>query len=283
MPLVDESSIVKTMQFKRIPEDFGWPPPIPSFYRHQQIKLRLMPRTELLDAGDFTWQLHQGDQESPLPVVQTDQGNQIVYSFAAGSHPDEPWRANQAAQRHTLRLEAIGKTPGDGRPPVLEGFQREFPPWVYSVRNTLPLRFRDPSSEELTLSLRQQSVEVIVETQFEDAVDGIPISVRLTPPSLPDHPEVTTKALSKHFRLTWSESGESIELMDNEALIKLSDGSARLTLTFQEQPDARLPSGAAFAPGELTFTPAVSELSAAGSVTSRLQLVIDRPCSGLSR
>lgn len=287
---ITEDQPIETVQFKRVLEDFGWPPRgvgQSRFYRHQLAELTF-EATGSLSAQDFDWQLSERDRPSAaqLPIIFQASGTQAKRGvFQAGQLSPQGWSATVAEQHHAWNLVADGHDPSL-KSQVLAGFRRKFDTaWEFRVANELPLRTLE-DKPRLSLAEGQPKQFVTIRTQFDRAIPSIPLRARLIPPKIRSKENLPLTDVLKLFQLSLIDAEQRTLPLnwnpDGSVGFPLIDGQARLQLEFVVKEKGRISPGATIESGELVIEPAVTDLYAPSVSTVSVkripvELVIDRP------
>lgn len=282
---VDEKGIVETTQFKRVLEDFSWPPAgtLNKFYRHERVKASLAARSNLLRAADFDWELTSSSPKVELHPT-SEPPHAVRFLFDAGAIVPAEWSSTTSVQTQEWRLTATGKSTGG----VLDGFKRNLPSWRYEVQNELPIRFREVDAN-LNLSLKNRSRSITIEASFPEAIELIPMRAIFTPPAFEvgglaksvsfDRFEIYQIVDQQERKLAWQIQGSIAAVQ-----FQLMRGRARLELRLKRDDDQSshdgIPKDTEFVKGKFVVEPEATDLAKITKLSCDVALSFDRPKIG---
>lgn len=291
VPVGREKSSIETIQFKRVLEDFGWPPkssdPVSElrFFRHQLATIQLSAVTDLIQAEDFEWKLrrHEREKLEDLAIPFRSIRNEMLATFDSGQVCPQAWTKDLRRQSLVWSLVGQGKPAEPQLEKVLTGFSRVFPPWRFSVVNELPLRVREPIAS-LTLSDDVAVKEWTVETQFEHAVPRIPLKLIFQPPHYKDADGKLVHVAAELLELAVIGTDRKVAPLslnpEGSTSLPLIDGQVRLRIKFHAEKIAHYPPpDSEMVAGRLRIEPDLTDLPDPDkfSIILPVALVIDRP------
>ena len=289
VPLGKESSPIETIHFKRVSEDFGWPPRSPDsssevrFYRHQLATIQLSAVTDLIKAVDFEWKLkwRNRDKLEELPIPFREVGNDSLASFDPDKVSPQSWTKSRSSQSFLWTLFAEGKPTTNTQEKVLTRFSREFPTWRFSILNELPLRIREPISA-IALSEDDNKLDWTVETQFPQSIAKIPMKLTFERPQFKNSAgkmvPIDSELLALAVIAADNQAAPLASLEEGTARFELKDGRARLRIQFQSQNKAHFPPpGADIQLGSIQMEADVPDLTKSTVLKIPVGLVFEKP------